>query len=121
MSIGSVIDHISGRDDVEEFTVLVREVQVYLKTNDESFTPKLRIKVWKGDLVPEPYTFTVSHYVHTPIQSSPYFVAANDLSQGKFDEEKAAHIRAESRIESLNSELNKKNVALLETLVKFKS
>ncbi|HGY9593358.1 TPA: hypothetical protein ACOJPH_001006 [Vibrio campbellii] len=75
MSIGSVIEHISGRDDVEEFTVLVREVQVYLKTNDESFAPKLRIKVWKGDLVPEPYTFTVSHYVHTPIQSSPYFVS----------------------------------------------
>lgn len=41
--------------------------------------------------------------------------AANDQLQGKFDEEKAAHIRAESRIESLNSELNKKNIALLET------
>lgn len=34
MSIGSVTDHISGCDDVEEFSVLVREVQVYLKTND---------------------------------------------------------------------------------------
>ena len=42
--------------------------------------------------------------------------AANDQLQGKFDEEKAAHIRAESRIESLNSELNKKNESLLETL-----
>ncbi len=41
--------------------------------------------------------------------------ATNDQLQGKFDEEKAAHIRAESRIESLNSELNKKNIALLET------
>lgn len=41
---------------------------------------------------------------------------ANDQLQGKFDEEKAAHIRAESRIESLNSELNKKNESLLETL-----
>ncbi|MGV0462016.1 hypothetical protein LCE44_28190, partial [Vibrio harveyi] len=41
--------------------------------------------------------------------------AANDQLQGKFDEEKAAHIRAESRIESLNTELNKKNEALLET------
>ncbi len=40
---------------------------------------------------------------------------ANDQLQGKFDEEKAAHIRAESRIESLNLELNKKNVVLLET------
>ncbi len=39
--------------------------------------------------------------------------AANDLLQSKFDEEKAAHIRAESRIESLNIELNKKNEALL--------
>ncbi|MDF4290316.1 hypothetical protein P3444_23755, partial [Vibrio parahaemolyticus] len=41
--------------------------------------------------------------------------AANEQLQGKFDEEKAAYIRAESRIESLNSELNKKNEALLET------
>ena len=41
--------------------------------------------------------------------------AINDQLQGKFDEEKAAHIRAESRIENLNSELNKKNVALLDT------
>ncbi|MFV8456864.1 DNA-binding protein [Vibrio owensii] len=41
--------------------------------------------------------------------------ATNEQLQGKFDEEKAAHIRAESRIESLSSELNKKNIALLET------
>ncbi|MDK9754902.1 DNA-binding protein [Vibrio sp. D173a] len=41
--------------------------------------------------------------------------AANNQLQDKYDEEKAEHIRTESRIESLNSELNKKNVALLET------
>ncbi|MCG9625381.1 hypothetical protein L1D34_11050 [Vibrio mediterranei] len=41
--------------------------------------------------------------------------ATNGQLQDKFDEEKAAHIRAESRIENLNSALNKKNEALLET------
>ncbi|MCG9628747.1 hypothetical protein L1D34_28470 [Vibrio mediterranei] len=42
---------------------------------------------------------------------------ANDQLQGKFDEAKAAHIRAESLIENLNLELHKKNEMLLETQV----
>ncbi len=40
----------------------------------------------------------------------------NEQLQSKYEEEKSAHIRSESRIETLNAELDKKDKALTETV-----
>ncbi|MEF1159728.1 hypothetical protein QTO13_00315 [Vibrio parahaemolyticus] len=40
----------------------------------------------------------------------------HDQLQAKYDEEKAAHIRSESRIETLNTDLDKKDKALSEAI-----
>lgn len=56
-----------------------------MDVGDPLFGPPIKVKIWKSDVIPQyPYHFTVSHYVHTPIQASPYMTS---MSQAQSESE----------------------------------
>lgn len=72
MNVDEVLSFLDARDEIFESSILVRELKFYLNM-DDSFCPKIRIKIWRCNVLPDqPYEFTLSHYVHTPTQASPY-------------------------------------------------
>ncbi|CAB1260662.1 hypothetical protein ABHP77_000780 [Vibrio cholerae] len=80
MSVDNVIEHLSAHREVTESYVLVREIKLYLNLDHDYFSPSLRIKIWKSDVLAEKFHFTVSHNVHTPTQFSPYFPSRTSAS-----------------------------------------
>lgn len=53
--------------------VLLREIKVFLEVGHDHYHPRAKIRIWLGT-APEqyPYSFELSHHVHTPQQAGPY-------------------------------------------------
>ena len=74
MKLDDVIEKLGRDSQVAEFYVLVRELKLYLAVGHDQYNPCIRVKIYKTFLHgSEVYTFGVSHYVHTPVQITPYY------------------------------------------------
>ena len=74
MSVDKVIKTLDDSRQVLESYVLLREMRLFLDVGHEHFHPRIRIKIYKSAVLPSaPYHFEVSHNVHTPEQTGPYF------------------------------------------------
>ena len=72
MSVEDIIVQLDSHTEVLESYVLLREIKMELDIGE--YQPLIKIKIYKSSLVKgNPYHFEVSHHVHTPEKSSPYF------------------------------------------------
>ncbi|HDF2340869.1 TPA: hypothetical protein PC598_000398 [Morganella morganii] len=73
MNIDETVNILSENKKVAEFYVFIREIKLFLDIGHDFFHPEIKIKIYQSPVINGyPYHFTVSHYVHTPIQASPY-------------------------------------------------
>lgn len=73
MTTDDIIQLLDENEEVIESYVMVREVKIFLNLNHIHFNPQIKVRIYKSNLIANaPYHFEVSHYVNTPIQSSPY-------------------------------------------------
>ena len=81
MSDDEMLELLANERAVGESYVLLRELKLYLEIGHESFHPCIRVKLWKSRALPEyPYHYTVSHYVHTPVQAGPYHPSCTEFA-----------------------------------------
>lgn len=81
MATDEVIALLDSHQYIVESYVLIRELKIYLNVGADHFNPRIRIKIWKSSVSSrEPYHFTVSHHVHTPIQADPYYPSITQAS-----------------------------------------
>jgi len=74
METDEVIALLDAHKYVGTSHVLIRELKIYLNLEVNHFNPCIRIKIWKSSVNSrEPYHFTVSHDVRTPMQAGPYY------------------------------------------------
>lgn len=74
MSVEDAVEVLDEDDEVMESYVLLREIKAYLDVGHDSFHPRIKIKIYKSNVIPSaPFHFEVSHNVHTPEQASPYY------------------------------------------------
>ena len=74
MSIDQAIKTLDENHEVMESYVLLREIKTYLDVGHDHYHPEIKIKIYKSSALPNsPYHFEVSHHIHTPEQSSPYY------------------------------------------------
>ncbi|UXE62709.1 MAG: hypothetical protein KA717_08265 [Woronichinia naegeliana WA131] len=74
METDDVIALLDKHEYIAESYVLIRELKIFLNVGVNYFHPKIRIKIWKSNvMLKEPYHFTVSHNVRTPTQAAPYY------------------------------------------------
>ncbi|MEI3650128.1 MAG: hypothetical protein V6D39_09075 [Dolichospermum lemmermannii FEM_B0920] len=74
METDEVIALLDAHKYVGTSYVLIRELKIYLNLGVNHFNPCIRIKIWKSSVNSrEPYHFTVSHDVRTPMQDAPYY------------------------------------------------
>lgn len=89
MNTDDVVQLLDESDEILESYVMIREIQAYLDVGYDNFHPVIRIKIWKSNATNAYYHFTVSHYVHTPLQAGPYMT-----SRASEDSEEAAIVSA---------------------------
>jgi len=74
MDNDEMLTSINRKRQVNEASILIREVELNLEVGHESFHPTVRVKIWKKQKsLNKKYFYTVSHHVHTPIQATPYY------------------------------------------------
>jgi len=68
-----VLDFLDSLGSVTESEILIREMRLSLDMDHDWFMPDIKIKTWLSNVpADEPYSYTISHYVKTPVQGSTY-------------------------------------------------
>lgn len=73
MSLDDVVWVLKENSEVQEFSILIRELKLVLNVGHDGFHPELKIKIYKSSMIPdEPFHFELSHHVQTPVQTAPF-------------------------------------------------
>lgn len=76
-----IVKQLKKHSEVVEGYVLIRELSVFLEVGHDFYHPDVKIKIYLSTTSPtQPYTFDVSHYVHTPTQAGPYVTSRVNAS-----------------------------------------
>ena len=68
------LKQVSSNSHVLESYVLLRELKLFLDVGHDSYHPQVKIRIWLGSAPKHlPYSFELSHHVHTPKQAGPYY------------------------------------------------
>ena len=68
----TILSHISAQHPTIENYVLIRELKLFLALGQEA-PPEVNVRIWQSRVaVGLPYSYELSHYVHTPMQADPY-------------------------------------------------
>lgn len=68
-----ILDFLDSLGSATESEVFIREIRLTLDIDHDWFTPNIKIKTWLSNVpAGEPYSYTISHYVKTPLQGAAY-------------------------------------------------
>lgn len=76
-----VLSCLNEHHRVVEGYVLIREVKVLLEVGHDFYHPRVGIRIWLGSANNKiPYSFELSHHVHTPDQAGPYHPSCTNFA-----------------------------------------
>lgn len=68
-----VISPVANRECGSVKSTLVQHHKVRLEFEDLDYAPELEVKIRRTNSVKgRPYSFSISHFAHTPLQATPY-------------------------------------------------
>lgn len=71
------VEMIEADKSVAEAYLLVTEVKLYIAVPHPHSLGPVKVRIYRNTLSPQyPFTFELSHHVHTPVQAGPYHPSA---------------------------------------------